>query len=125
MPIKIKVTDGTHRIAVYGTLKYGHGNHRNYLRKAQYLGDAYVHDVGIIDMVGFPIAVPLRGVRAKVEVYDVNDVELNMVDGLEGHPHWYRRVEVDTVHGKAWMYLQEFKQMVNQIEDYGLVEDWQ
>lgn len=123
MPIKIKVTDGTHRIAVYGTLKYGYGNHR-LLRRARYLGESYVGDVAIINAYAFPYAVPLRGAKAKVEVYEVNDAELKMTDKLEGHPTWYCREEVDTIYGKAWMYLQEFNQMVNQIQEYGVTEEW-
>lgn len=91
------------RVAVYGTLRAGFGNHA-------LLGDAPLVGVGrterefIMLTGGFPVClVPenaqLRPTKVTVEVYDISassapDAILRRLDNLEGHPDWYRREEV-------------------------------
>lgn len=122
--MKIKVTNGKHLVAVYGTLKYGYHNHRNYMRRASYKGDAVIRDVAIVNTMGFPYATRIEGAEATVELYEVTDSELRMVDGLEGHPTWYTRELVPTSHGMAWIYLQPLDSMVENIKRYGITKNW-
>lgn len=70
------------RIAVYGTLKQGWGNHRLLERTPIYQGC-----VGIdrISGVGFPRVKLGNKEKLFVEVYDVNDRDLMSVDALEGY----------------------------------------
>merc|ERR1711977_294109 len=39
------------------------------------------------------------------EVYEVDDQMLATLDGLEKHPGWYRREQLHTSVGLAWMYV--------------------
>jgi gamma-glutamylcyclotransferase (GGCT)/AIG2-like uncharacterized protein YtfP len=56
---------------------------------------------------GFPVVYPTDNQESviTVEVFEVEDVM--PLDRLEGHPRWYRRVQVPTVHGEAWIYLMQ------------------
>ena len=39
------------------------------------------------------------------ELYAVDDKELSSLDRLEGHPNYYKREEIETSEGVAWIYL--------------------
>jgi gamma-glutamylcyclotransferase (GGCT)/AIG2-like uncharacterized protein YtfP len=83
-------------IFVYGTLKRGYGNWRNYLDNdgARFLGEAVsnANDYAMVN-VGFPIlcASVEDGAFVVGELFEVNDAVLAAVDKLEGHPKWYLR----------------------------------
>jgi gamma-glutamylcyclotransferase (GGCT)/AIG2-like uncharacterized protein YtfP len=102
---------GRHVLAVYGTLKRGFCNDR-YLSGAMLIG--YAKTVDKYEMVdrGIPFVFDKAGVglRLHVEIYMVNTDELLHIDGLEGHPNWYKRskvkCELDTGGTvNAWMYM--------------------
>ena len=79
-------------IFVYGTLKQGRGN--NYLlRHSEFLGKASTAPAYRLSGGGIPF---LWHGSARVigELYRVDDVTLQSVDRLEGHPDWYRRQPV-------------------------------
>ncbi len=106
------------RVAVYGTLRAGFGNHA-------LLGDAPLVGVGrtqrqfMMLTAGFPVClVPedtADGVQITVEVYDLSsssapEAILRRLDNLEGHPEWYKREELivrfeDGTTTSAWMYI--------------------
>lgn len=79
------------KVAVYGTLKRGFGNHR-LLEKAEFIG---VGDtLPFFDMIsfgGYPGVI--SGTESiKVEVFEVSDQDtIDNLDFLEGHPSFFRR----------------------------------
>ncbi len=92
-------------ICVYGSLKQGFGNHG-------LLGDSTLVGRSILpsgftmwSLGGFPcITIGGEG-PVHIEVYDVSPATLSRLDGLEGHPNWYRRMPVDTEYGPAEIYV--------------------
>jgi gamma-glutamylcyclotransferase (GGCT)/AIG2-like uncharacterized protein YtfP len=86
------------KLFVYGTLMRNHGNHR-LLEGAKFLGVAYSHKSYALANGGFPIAYTKGGgvfplLPIKGEVFEVEDHHITRCDRLEGHPDWYRRVEI-------------------------------
>lgn len=85
-------------IAVYGTLKSGHGNCR-LLESSSFIGDGWTVDPMRLVVDGLPFLI--RGteclpgtLNVEVEVYAVDEETLAKVDRLEGHPEFYRRQTV-------------------------------
>ncbi len=88
-------------MAVYGTLKQGYGNHEYYMSDFTYEGEAVsVSDNFFMEGGGFPFVYDNveDGSKVKVEIYSYELQEgtyiaelLKNVDGLEGHPNWYKR----------------------------------
>ena len=80
------------KIAVYGTLREGYGNHR-LIRDCKKIGtgktvNKYKMTAGNIPYVSDKEALD----NIIVEVYEVPEGEtLRRVDALEGHPGWYQR----------------------------------
>lgn len=97
------------KVAVYGTLKQGHGNHDHFLRGKTIVGNDQIKGFTMYSLGGFPACVPSddEDSRVIVEVYEVNDQELDALDGLEGYPRLYNRQEVETCCGTAWMYYMD------------------
>lgn len=103
----------SHRVAVYGTLKRSFGNHVAISdTNGKHVADSMTEDLFLMLDCGFPmviwdtadheLAVPIN-----VEVYDVNDESLRWMDGIEGHPDFYERKEINVhgVDGPVWMYF--------------------
>jgi gamma-glutamylaminecyclotransferase len=91
----------TTRVFVYGTLKSGHGNNR-LLRTAELVGSAITEEAYGFYRSGIPFMheTPLEGheaVRVSGEMYDVDATTLKALDGLEGHPRWYRRKVITVI----------------------------
>lgn len=96
------------KIFVYGTLRKGCPNHKIFLWNADYLGD-YITPAcfTMYRLPGFP-AVTFGGETSiKGEVYEVSQDEFKAIDGLEGYPRFYDRIEIETPYGLAWMYFFE------------------
>lgn len=95
-------------VFVYGTLKKGYGNNR-ILQNSVFKGCFYTEPRFSLYPVspdgGFPVA--CRGKSHIVgEVYEIDLITLQRLDYLEGHPHHYRREEVEVLgYGKAFMYV--------------------
>lgn len=112
---------GTHVVAVYGTLKQGHGNHDRFLGTAHYLGSGTTADRYPLVINGLPYLLDDRdsGYNVEVELYSVSDSLLERLDGLEGHPAWYRRRQIPIVLDgtgelcDAWVYLMPDKSVRN------------
>ena len=103
-------------VFVYGTLKRGHGNHI-LLEKSEFLGPAETNDKYVMYQAGIPfVSKAFKETRISGEVYRVDELELNHLDLLEGHPTWYKREEIyvkyinnkgEVKTTKAWLYFNE------------------
>jgi gamma-glutamylcyclotransferase (GGCT)/AIG2-like uncharacterized protein YtfP len=86
------------KVAVYGTLKRGFGNHGLINKPCKYAGYTMVDS---ITGYGFPRMKLGNNFKLYVEVYELDSTELSMVDRLEGYqegvkPTFYHR-KVTTV----------------------------
>ncbi len=102
----------TNMVAVYGTLKRGHGNHRAYLEDSKFVGKGRTKDRYPLVINGLPYLIEKKGKghQVEVEVYKVDDDTLSRLDALEGHPTWYRRKQIPIrlsggVEVNAWIYF--------------------
>ena len=93
------------QVFVYGTLKSGHRNH-HYLEQADFIGH-HVTDkcFSMYEYDDFP-AVTQNGSHAvSGEIYRINQQQFEMLDELEWYPRLYQRIEIQTSHELAWMYI--------------------
>jgi gamma-glutamylcyclotransferase (GGCT)/AIG2-like uncharacterized protein YtfP len=99
-----------HILFVYGTLKRNFGNH-HYLRNGEYLGKGRTQSKYAMYISGIPYVVKEQPVSfIHGELYQVNSIQLERIDRLEGHPEWYCREQVQIIDEQkqlvtAWMYL--------------------
>lgn len=99
-------------LAVYGTLKAGHGNHHR-LAASPYEGAGLTVQAYPMVARGIPFVfnAPGTGHQIEVEVYEVSPAVLRDIDRLEGHPTWYKREPVLVRLARsgqlvtAWMYM--------------------
>lgn len=101
-------------LAVYGTLKSGYSNN-HLLSGSEFVGDGLtVRPYEMVDrgipFVFAPNGSETKAMRIHVEVWRVPVEDMPVIDGLEGHPNWYRRERVpvtldDGATCDAWMYL--------------------
>lgn len=98
-------------IAVYGTLKKGHGNYYNYLSDSKYVGRGETFYKYPLIVTGLPYLIDKQdtGNLVEVDVFKVSDEVLADLDILEGHPRWYKRKKIPIlVNGKTlncWVYF--------------------
>lgn len=108
------------KIAVYGSLKQGFGNHR-LLSNSKFLGaDVIPSGYTMYSLGGFPAIVEGGSNPLLVEVYEVDRNTLIQLDGLEGHPNWYCRKPLATKYGDAEVYVMPAHKMRNNTH---IVED--
>lgn len=99
-----------HRVAVYGTLKFGFANH-GLLRHACYLGETLLHDITLYDLGWFPAAKLELSGGILAEVYGVDEDTLAILDHLEGfrpedpERSLFLRHAMETPLGEAWVYI--------------------
>jgi gamma-glutamylaminecyclotransferase len=105
------VSTGKTKVAVYGTLKFGYGNHR-LLDKAEFVGMGSTRDKYPLHVKGLPYLFERKGEgnNVEVEVYSVDNATLASLDQLEGHPSFYKRKLIDISMSdwttqKAWVYF--------------------
>lgn len=101
--------------AVYGTLKYGHGNWRWTLQESEYVGPNVTQGKYVLGDIGYPYMfkdtenlVPNELLKpVVVDVFKVSDDRTaSALDRLEGHPHHYTRELIQTVDGlTCWTYI--------------------
>lgn len=93
------------RVFVYGTLRRGESNY-HWMKGTRWLG-RHVTEPGftMLHLGGYPGVVP--GGRSAItgEVFALKKRDLLRLDRLEDFPRLYRREEIDTPFGSAWMYL--------------------
>jgi len=95
------------KLFVYGTLLEGFGNWQWALYgKAKLLGKTKISgNFTMVSLGGFPGVIPEGNTDIYGEVYEVNDQVYKDIEHLEDYPHFYDKMEVDTAHGKAEMYI--------------------
>lgn len=117
------------KVAVYGTLRQGMGNHRR-MGDSPLLGTATLKGWQMYPAGGFPVIFPSDAPEDTivVEVYECTNYTLTgPLDSLEGHPTWYKRELVDTPFGEAWIYVmrdERYKQRTR-IESGDFVKFWE
>lgn len=92
-------------VAVYGTLKKGRGNH-GLMMDSEFINKETVKGFIMYNVGGFPVVYRDINHSIVVEVYEVSQhvLESNL-DPLEGHPNWYKREQIETTVGTAWLYI--------------------
>lgn len=94
-------------VAVYGTLKQGRSNHA-LMRDSKLLGATNLEGFIMYSAGGFPVIYRDISHSITIEVYEVDpEVVKHNLDPLEGHPHWYKREQVETSLGRAWLYIMQ------------------
>jgi len=101
-----------HLVAVYGTLKKGHGNYYRYLTESKFIGSGVTKDKYPLVIKGLPYMIEEKGKgnHVEVEVYRVDADTFSDLDALEGHPNWYKRKQITIRMSKgtevvAWLYF--------------------
>jgi gamma-glutamylcyclotransferase (GGCT)/AIG2-like uncharacterized protein YtfP len=121
-------------IFVYGTLKQGYWNNR-LVAGSELVATGRTYKMFQMNDVGFPLIFePVKGMtkmmgQVKGEVYDVSDEVLAMLDRLEGHPHKYKRTELDILTGpessvKAEAYVWQRSPIGDSVKPVDHVLEW-
>ena len=99
-------------IFVYGSLRHGHVNHA-LLRDAHYHGTGATEQRFAMYLVcGYPYVTSTEARYPIVgELYTVDFYTLDILDKMEGHPHYYVRRETPVIINDervlAWMYFRD------------------
>ena len=98
----------------YGTLQQNFSNHR-YLAGSKFLGTGRTKEKYALYCDGLPFLIlnePVSQIQG--ELYQVDDITLDLLDDIEGHPLWYKREQVEICLDdssnsivKAWVYFNE------------------
>lgn len=115
--IEINEQNPSIKIAVYGTLLSGYGNHAYYLKnKSTFIGNHMTEPkYTMYNTGGFPIVSPKGSTPIECEIYEIRQQGvLERVHSLEGFRgiiddpnNWYNMKKIDTPYGEAYMYVQE------------------
>lgn len=109
-----------HLVFVYGTLRRGERNH-HLLVNAQSLGNHTTSPVyDLYDLGSYPAVSEGHGAIFG-EVYLVDDHTLEQLDYIEDVPVTYRREQIETIFGLAWIYIY---QDVSQLDVLIASGDW-
>lgn len=94
------------RIAVYGSLRKGMGNHRIIENANLLSSETMTLPFEMIDMGSFPGLIRSEEMNdIKIEVYEVDDATYKRVERLEGYPSFYDRELIETSAGPAGVYF--------------------
>lgn len=92
-------------VAVYGSLRQGHGNHV-LLEDSEFLTtELSVPEFTMWSLGGYPALLPGED-KVVIELYNVDSYTFARLDQLEGYPVHYDRREIPTSRGEAWVYFQ-------------------
>ncbi|MFA0012446.1 gamma-glutamylcyclotransferase [Vibrio lentus] len=101
-----------HLVFVYGTLRQGQSNH-HYLQHCELLGRFDTPETfALFDLGAYP-AMIFGKKSVAGEVYIINDEILESLDRLEDVPVEYRREQIETIFGLAWVYLYQLDLTAN------------
>ena len=101
-----------HLVFVYGTLRKDQSNH-HYLKPCECLGRFDTpEEYALFDLVAYP-AMIFGKESVAGEVYIINDEILESLDRLEDVPVEYRREQIETIFGLAWVYLYQLDLTAN------------
>ncbi|MFA0411180.1 gamma-glutamylcyclotransferase [Vibrio splendidus] len=101
-----------HLVFVYGALRKDQSNH-HYLKQCECLGRFDTpEEYALFDLVAYPAMI--FGKKSVVgEVYIINDEILESLDRLEDVLVEYRREQIETIFGLAWVYLYQLDLTAN------------
>lgn len=92
-----------YKVAVYGTLRSGQSaNHM--VAGGKFLGTVRIPSGSLYDTGWYPAWKSEGTTGVMVEVYEVTSEQVEIMDGYEGHPHLFRRCQIDTVLGDCFIY---------------------
>jgi gamma-glutamylcyclotransferase (GGCT)/AIG2-like uncharacterized protein YtfP len=105
------------KIFVYGTLKKEHPNNcvlGGYPHKRM-LGPCTIRGVmfsvnGVYPAIAIDPHLPNTSF-VHGEVWEIDEDQLKHVDAYEGGGSMYQREEIDTLHGRAWVYTQKIEKL--------------
>lgn len=96
-------------VFVYGTLLSGEGNNLRFLQnpESKLIGKCAVAGFIMHNLGAYPACVQTVERNRKIfgEIWEVSADKLHDLDLLEGHPHFYERILIDTNYGDAWIYI--------------------
>jgi gamma-glutamylcyclotransferase (GGCT)/AIG2-like uncharacterized protein YtfP len=93
------------KVCVYGSLRKGFHNYRR-LEGSICEGTQKLPGYKMFSLGAFPGILPATPEDfIHTEVYSVTPQTLMSLDSLEGHPRFYKREQVDTLYGRAWIYV--------------------
>jgi gamma-glutamylcyclotransferase (GGCT)/AIG2-like uncharacterized protein YtfP len=94
------------KVFVYGSLRKGLANHA-LLADSRQLGQfRFELSFKMYSLGGFPALVQDESSRPITgEVYEIDQPTFLRLDRLEGYPHFYDRLLIDTPAGEAWVYF--------------------
>ncbi|MGD8121051.1 gamma-glutamylcyclotransferase family protein [Vibrio sp. TRT 2004] len=109
-----------HLVFVYGTLRQGERNHY-LLEDSQYLGKHTTPPIySLYDLGSYP-AVSDGQSAIFGEVYLIDEHTLEQLDSIEDVPVIYRRKQIETTFGLAWVYIY---QDISQLDVLIASGDW-
>lgn len=93
------------RVFVYGSLMRG-GQYHPLLEGARFVAVWRTPPAWEVwDLDGYPALTPGGSHVIEGEVYEIDDALLARLDELEEVPELYQRAELDTPHGRAFVYV--------------------
>lgn len=101
----------THKLAVYGTLKNGFGNHHVLGDVKTFIGAGKTKDNFYMNGMGVPVVWKHPVAPVCVEVYEVPETQLTgRIDALESNGYYYNREKTTITMGdgseeEAWLYF--------------------
>jgi len=115
-------------VAVYGSLRKGHGNFEYLLKGEEFIGQFETEPIyTLLDLGSFPGLVKAGGTSVVMEVFDVDAEKLKKLDGLEGYygvaekkTNHYNREKIDSPFGPVSTY---FYNKMKKKEAYRIVPD--
>ncbi len=108
-------------IGVYGTLKKGFFRHDSLGMAKQYVGAAPVPGI-MFHLIDYPMVCKIpeylqwrKDSAVSIEIYRIETSQLVILDGIEGHPNFFRREEVSVsiFPEKVWVYYGHSDVMFN------------
>ncbi len=94
------------KIAVYGSLRFGHGNWRWLLNCDPVKTEVVNIPFRMISLGGFPGLIPsVENHDITIEIYDVNDRTYKGIEALEGYPDFYQKAIIPSSEGDLEVYV--------------------
>ncbi|MDW3094554.1 MAG: gamma-glutamylcyclotransferase family protein [Gammaproteobacteria bacterium] len=125
------MNDANNHVFIYGTLKRGYRNHKDYLKFEKYLGEYRTVDcypLVIANEWYAPVLLQEKGIGHQVvgELYSVDDIKLTELDKLERthHIRGYKRILIaiqniiNDEYVEAYTYMNERKNLKHVGSEY-------
>lgn len=116
--LKINEYFATRNVFVYGTLMKGEPNHR-FLEDSKFLGVSAIEGYDMYNVGWYPAIVPGEG-TIPGELYEVPEMDIKYLDGLEGEGSLYIR-KCETTTDKSLTYIYEYAQDTTGLEK---IDSW-